>query len=157
MQGHDHRLPEGVQVLSPPANTSVTVRFFDRSNSEEGTLPPLLQKAIHLTKQFRADIGKRVEDSILEIKLLFDNFVRNLSPQKSDLFLQIGPFRICERLSYSYRYEPKPNVGWVLDSRMRGRSPSPSGSWSDSSLESVGTTSEEWVFRGWNVFLGSWG
>ena len=36
-------------------------------------------------------------------------------------------------------------------------SPSPSGSWSLPSLESVGITSEEWVTRGWDVFFGAWG
>lgn len=35
--------------------------------------------------------------------------------------------------------------------------PSPSGSWSLPSFESVGITSEEWVTRGWNVFFGAWG
>jgi len=35
--------------------------------------------------------------------------------------------------------------------------PSPSGSWSLPSLESVGITSEEWVTRGWDVFFGAWG
>jgi len=99
---------------------------------------------------------KLVESCFLQLQLRFKSLRIHL-PKTFDLFLKGGPSHIIEQLLQSHRCEPEPEEGQEPDSRLRDGSPSPSGSWSNPSLESVGITSEEWVTRGWNVFFGAWG
>jgi len=138
----------------------MTNRFPDCSNSEEGTWSLSRQKSSHLRNRIFMQIGalkkKLVESCFLELEIRFKSLRRH-SPKIFDLFVKTGPSRIIEQLLQLHRCEPEPVEGRELDSRLRDRSPSPSGSWSLPSLESVGITSEEWVTRGWNVFFGAWG
>jgi len=137
----------------------MTDSFPNCSNSEEGTWSLSRQKLTQLVNQLCADFGKRFEGCFLWAQLQLEKNLRGIvlsTLDQMDLFSQTRFSRISDWLLHSHRGEPEPDEGQVRDSTLRDGSPSPSGSWSLPSLESVGITSEEWATRGWNVFFGAW-
>jgi len=159
-RGLEHSLPEDIQVLSPPANTSMTDSLLDHSSRKDGLLFLVRQKSTHLMEQVGTVIAERAEGIFLWVNLVVRELQNSLGQSlytELDSWLQSRFPHLVETLRLESPSVSMPNHASPCNIILRDRSPSPSGSWGISSLDSMGVTSEEWVSRGWNVFFGAWG